>query len=85
MLDREDSVQISRNLEQFLYFANFWHKKQVFLPYVPCHVALAFARGLQIIKTQHFWTFHAKLHLATYNQEIWAGFEPSKMSKTLKK
>ena len=53
-LDREDSAQISRNLEQFLHFSNFWHKKQVFLPYAPRHVALAFARELKIQKTLHF-------------------------------
>ena len=84
-LDREDSAQISRNLEQFLHFGNFLHKKQSFPPYAPHHVALAFSRGLQITKTLHFWIFHENLCLPTYGKEIWAGFEPSKCQKTLKK
>jgi len=62
----------------FCIFANFWHKKQVFLPYAPRHMALAFARGLQIKKTWYFYIFHEKLHFPTNGQEIWAGFEPSK-------
>ena len=83
-LDREDSAQISKNLEQFLHFGNFLVQKQDFLPYVSRHVALAFARSLKITKTQHFWIWHEKLCFPTYGQEIWAGFEPSKRSKTLK-
>ena len=50
MFDGEDSAQISKNLEQFLHFLNFWHKKQVFLPYASSHVVLAFARSLQMTK-----------------------------------
>ena len=50
-LDREDSAQISKNLEQFFHFGNFLSQKQNFLPYVPRHVVLAFARSLQITKT----------------------------------
>ena len=53
-LDRDDSLQISRNLEQFLHFGNFLHKKQSFPPYVLRHVALTFARGIQITKNLHF-------------------------------
>ena len=77
MLDIEESTQISKNLEQFLHFGNFLAQKQVFMPYASRHVALAFARSLQITKTQHFCIFHEKLCLPTYGQEIWAGFEPS--------
>ena len=59
-LDKEGPAQISKNLEQFLHFGNFLHKKQSFPPYVPRHMALAFARGLQISKTLHFWIWHEK-------------------------
>ena len=86
MLDREDSAQISRNLEQFFHFCKFLAQKtQGFLLYAPRHVALAFARGLKITKNFHFWIFHENLCFPTYGQETWAGFEPSKRSKTLKK
>jgi len=52
-LNREGSAQISKNLEQFLHFEKFWHKKQEILPYALCHVALAFSRGLQIPRTEN--------------------------------
>ena len=84
-LDEEDPAQISRNLEQFLHFGNFLARKQNFLPYAPHHVALSFDRSLKITKYQHFWIWHENLCLPTYGQEIWAGFEPSKGQKTLKK
>ena len=77
-LDRDGLAQISRNLEQFLHFGNFLHKKQSFPPYALRHVALSFARELQITKTLHLWIFNEKLCFPTYGQEIWAGFEPSK-------
>ena len=55
MLDGEDSTQIPKNLGHFLLFWNFLLKKQEFLLYAPCHLALAFDRSLQMTKNQHFW------------------------------
>ena len=80
-LDEEGPTQISRNLEQFFHF---WHKKQSFPPYAPHHVALAFARGLQIKKIFAFLDFHENLCLPTYGQEVLVDFEPSKGQETLK-
>lgn len=81
VLDWGSTTQISRNLEQFFHFGNFLHKKQSFPPYAQCHMALAFARGLQIQKSLHFQIFHDKLWFLVNSQEIWAGFEPSRGQK----
>ena len=80
-LDEEPRVQISRNLEKFLTFWNFCTKKQVLSPYAPRHVALTFARGLQIQKTLHFWIFNDTLWFLVHGQEIWVGFESSRGKK----
>ena len=48
MLDEKDSAQISKSLGNFLHF---WTKTQNFLPYASRHLALAFARSLQMTKT----------------------------------
>ena len=84
-LDREDSAQISRNLEQFLHFCKFLAKKTGFSDlFAMPHGARFFYRPPNL-KNSAFLDFHAKLHLSTYGKEIWAGFEPSKGQKTLKK
>ena len=84
-LDEEHSAQISKNLGQFLHLWKFWPKKQTFLLYASCHLTRAFARGLLLMKTHHFWIFQGKICMPTNGQEILTGFGLPKRSKTPQK
>lgn len=70
MLDEEDLAQIPKNLGHFFHFWNFLLKKQEFLFYVPHHLALAFDRSLQMIKTRNFGIWNEKICLPTNGQGI---------------
>jgi hypothetical protein len=60
-------------------------KKQVFSTNTSRAARDPFDGQLHFGKIQHFWIFHAKIHLLSNYQEISSNFEPPEGQKTSKK